>query len=246
MGSTQEKKNAAYHAVDKYIQCNMVVGLGTGSTVFFVLERLGEKIKKRELTNIVCIPTSETTRQQAETLSIPLTTLDEHSTVDVVIDGADEIDASLNLVKGRGAALLREKMVAQCAEKFVVVSDATKLCPEGLGANGALPVEVTKFGCHHTLNKLTKLPSLAAPFVKGVLRKCKDSDALLETDNGNYIVDLFLPAPIKDLPAACRELSDVAGVVEHGIFLNMANVVVVGKPNGSVDEVHEPTEKKPL
>jgi hypothetical protein len=115
------KKMVGYKAVDDYVHSNMVVGLGTGSTAYFAVERLGQKLKSGELKNIVAIPTSIRTKEQAESLGIPLVTLDTHSNLDVAIDGADEVDPALNLVKGGGGALLREKMVEVCADKFIVI-----------------------------------------------------------------------------------------------------------------------------
>lgn len=232
--SNVSKKAVGEYAVDHYVQSNMVIGLGTGSTVFYAVERLGEKLKQGALTNITCVPTSEATRAQAEKLSIPLTTLDEEDFLDLVIDGADEVDSMFNLVKGRGAALLREKMVAKCSREFVVVVDDTKIYPEGLGVHGPLPVEVTKFGCRHILRQLTALRSLGSSDVQACLRQQKDSSSLLETDNGNYIVDLTLSRPISDLSQAASDILNVVGVVEHGLFLNMASVVLVGQSDGSV------------
>ena len=123
MGKSQDelKKEVGYKAVDDYVKSGMVVGLGTGSTAYFAVERVGEKLKSGELKDIVCIPTSVRTKEQAESLDIPLVTLDTHSNLDVAIDGADEVDPDLNLVKGGGGALLREKMVEIMSEKFIVI-----------------------------------------------------------------------------------------------------------------------------
>ena len=115
------KKMVGYKSVDDYVKSGMVVGLGTGSTAYFAVERLGELLKSGELKDIVAIPTSIRTKEQAEELGIPLVTLDTHSKLDVAIDGADEVDPDLNLVKGGGGALLREKMVEVCADKFIVI-----------------------------------------------------------------------------------------------------------------------------
>lgn len=115
------KKMVGYKAVDDYVKSGMVVGLGTGSTAYFAVERVGNLLKSGELKDIVCIPTSERTKEQAESLDIPLVTLDTHSKLDVAIDGADEVDPDLNLVKGGGGALLREKMVEVMADKFIVI-----------------------------------------------------------------------------------------------------------------------------
>lgn len=115
------KKEVGYKAVDDYVKSGMVVGLGTGSTAYFAVERVGQKLKSGELKDIVCIPTSVRTKEQAESLDIPLVTLDTHSNLDVAIDGADEVDPDLNLVKGGGGALLREKMVEIMSDKFIVI-----------------------------------------------------------------------------------------------------------------------------
>ncbi len=123
MALTQDelKKMVGYKAVDDYVTSGMVVGLGTGSTAYFAVERVGEKLKSGELKDIIAIPTSIRTKEQAESLGIPLTTLDTHSKLDVAIDGADEVDPDLNLVKGGGGALFREKIVEICADKFIVI-----------------------------------------------------------------------------------------------------------------------------
>jgi ribose 5-phosphate isomerase A len=115
------KKLVGYKAVDDYVKSGMVIGLGTGSTAYFAVERVGQLLKSGELTDILAIPTSIRTKEQAESLDIPLVTLDTHSKLDVAIDGADEVDPGLNLVKGGGGALLREKMVEICADKFIVI-----------------------------------------------------------------------------------------------------------------------------
>lgn len=117
------KKMVGYKSVDDYVESGMVVGLGTGSTAYFAVERLGEKLKSGELKDILAIPTSVRTKEQAESLGIPLVTLDTNSKLDVAIDGADEVDPDLNLVKGGGGALLREKMVEVCADKFIVIGE---------------------------------------------------------------------------------------------------------------------------
>jgi len=121
------KKMVGYKSVDDYVKSGMVVGLGTGSTAYFAVERLGELLKSGELKDIVAIPTSVRTKEQAESLDIPLVTLDTHSKLDVAIDGADEVDPDLNLVKGGGGALLREKMVEVCADKFIVIGKCKRI-----------------------------------------------------------------------------------------------------------------------
>ena len=147
------KKMVGYKAVDDYVTSGMVVGLGTGSTAYFAVERLGMLLKDGTLKDIVAIPTSVRTKEQAEELGIPLVTLDTHSKLDVAIDGADEVDPAFNLVKGGGGALLREKMVEVCAEKFICIVDESKLC-DGLGPGFPLPVEITQFCWEHTMRKV--------------------------------------------------------------------------------------------
>lgn len=221
------KKATGYKAVDDYVESGMVVGLGTGSTAAFAVERLGEKLKSGELKDIVAIPTSIRTKEQAESLSIPLVTLDTHPKLDVAIDGADEVDSSLNLVKGRGGALLREKMVEVQADKFIVIVDESKLV-DGLGISGAMPVEVTPFCWEFNLNRLTALDS-----VKGCTAKLRmDGGKPYVTDNDNYIVDLYFEKPIPDPVKAAKDFESLVGVVEHGLFLGMSTAVIVAGEDG--------------
>ena len=234
------KKMVGYKAVDDYVTSGMKVGLGTGSTAAFAVERLGEKLKSGELKDIIAVPTSVRTKEQAEELGIPLVTLDEESVLDVAIDGADDVDDDLNLVKGGGGALLREKMVEVCADKFIVIVDESKI-GKGLGPNFPVPVEITPF-CHgHTLRKIGELPSLAG--CKPVLRLGSssnnqvDGDEPAVTDNGNYIVDLHFDAPITDAVKAASDLKNMVGVVDHGLFIGMTTAVIIaGKDGISVKE----------
>jgi len=228
------KKMVGYKAVDDYVTSGMVVGLGTGSTAYFAVERLGMLLKEGKLKDIVAIPTSVRTKEQAEELGIPLVTLDTHSKLDVAIDGADEVDPAFNLVKGGGGALLREKMVEVCAEKFICIVDESKLC-DGLGPGFPLPVEITQFCWEHTMRKVAGLPSLAGCEAKLRLGSAAtgskvDGEDPAVTDNGNYIVDLFFKEPIKDAPKAAEELKNTVGVVDHGLFCGMTySVIVAGK-----------------
>lgn len=231
MASMDElKKATGYKAVDDYVRSGMVVGLGTGSTAYFAVERVGNLLKSGALKDVVCIPTSERTREQAVSLDIPLVTLDTHPVLDVAIDGADEVDPSLNLVKGRGGALLREKMVEVQAEKFIVIIDDSKLVP-GLGISGAMPVEVTPFCWEFNLNKIKALESVKGCDAK--LRMADDgSSKPYVTDNDNYIVDLYFDQPIKDPVKAAEEFSSLVGVVEHGLFLGMSTAVIIASKDG--------------
>lgn len=220
---------AGYKAVDDHVRSGMVVGLGTGSTAYYAVERVGMKLKSGELKDVVCIPTSERTKQQAEGLGIPLVTLDEKSHLDVAIDGADDVDLNLCLVKGGGAALLREKMVEVVADKFICIVDETKLS-KGLGPRFPLPVEITPF-CHkHTLRVIERLPSLKG--CRAVLRMRSDRQGPLVTDNGNYIVDLHFTKNIPDVALAAKELTNTVGVVEHGIFAGMVTELIVAGKEG--------------
>lgn len=222
------KKLAADKAVE-YVKSGMVLGLGTGSTAAFVVAKLGELLSSGELTNIVGVPTSKRTYEQAKSLNIPLATLDTHPYLDLAIDGADEVDPNLDLVKGRGGALLREKMVEAASEKFVVVVDDSKLV-SGLGGSGlAMPVEVVQFCWKYNQVRLQDL--FKEEGCEAKLRLDGDGKPYM-TDNSNYIVDLYFKNPIKDSSAAGEEISALEGVVEHGLFLDMTTAVIIAGKNG--------------
>jgi ribose 5-phosphate isomerase A len=224
------KQQAAFKAVE-YVKSGMKVGLGTGSTAAFAVDRIGALLKSGELKDLVCVPTSIRTYEQAKGLGIPLATLDEVPRLDVAIDGADEVDPNLDVVKGRGGALLREKMVEIVADKFVCIVDDTKLV-SGLGGSGlAMPVEIVQFCSKFTLDRLKALPS-----VNNGLREAKIRDdgngKPYVTDNGNYIVDLYFDTPIADSKKASQEIFDVVGVVDHGLFLDMVDVCIIAGAKG--------------
>ncbi|XP_006853295.2 probable ribose-5-phosphate isomerase 3, chloroplastic [Amborella trichopoda] len=223
----QLKKLAADKAVD-YVKSGMVLGLGTGSTAAFVVSKLGELLKEGVLKDIIGIPTSKRTEEQAASLGIPLSLLDHHPKIDLAIDGADEVDPELNLVKGRGGALLREKLVEAASAQFVVVADESKLV-DGLGGSGlAMPVGVVQFCWSYNAKRLQDLFKEEGCEVK--LRM--DGDKPYVTDNSNYIVDLYFETPIKDSRAAGAEISRFEGVVEHGLFLDMATAVIIAGSDG--------------
>ncbi|CAN4111278.1 unnamed protein product [Withania somnifera] len=222
------KKLAADKAVE-YVKSGMVLGLGTGSTAAFVVAKLGELLSSGQLTNIVGVPTSKRTEEQALSLNIPLSTLDEHPHIDLAIDGADEVDPNLDLVKGRGGALLREKMVEAASDKFVVVVDDSKLV-SGLGGSGlAMPVEVVQFCWKYNLVRLQEL--FKEEGVDAKLRLDGNGKPYV-TDNSNYIVDLYFKTPIKDSAAAGKEIASFEGVVEHGLFLDMTTAVIIAGKEG--------------
>lgn len=223
----QLKKLAADKAVE-YVESGMVLGLGTGSTAAFAVARIGELMKAGELKDIVGVPTSKRTAEQAASLGIPLSVLDDHPNIDLAIDGADEVDPELNLVKGRGGALLREKMVEAASAKFVVIVDESKLV-SGLGGSGlAMPVEVVPFCWKYNASRLQSL--FQAEGCEAKLRM--DGDKPYVTDNANYIVDLYFKTPIKDSRAAAKAMLAFEGVVEHGLFLDMATAVIIAGAEG--------------
>lgn len=217
----QEKRAAAEAAV-ALVASGMRLGLGTGSTAHLVVETLSRRVREEGL-EVVCVPTSEATAEQARSLGIPLTELAAVEALDLAIDGADEVErGSLALIKGLGGALLREKMIAQAARRFVIVVDPSKVV-ERLGTHVPLPVEVVRFAHEATARRLPGRP---------VLRRAADG-APFVTDNGNHIYDLHLGA-ILDAPALDAALKTVAGVVEHGLFLHGVEQVIVGLPGGGV------------
>ncbi|PKU59055.1 putative ribose-5-phosphate isomerase [Dendrobium catenatum] len=230
------KKLSAVKAVE-YVKSGMVLGLGTGSTAAFVVSEISDLLSSGKLSDIIGVPTSKRTFEQAKSLGIPLSTLAEHPRLDLAIDGADEVsfrylgqvDPDLNLVKGRGGALLREKMVEAASDKFIVVVDETKLVT-GLGGSGlAMPVEVVQFCWQYNLTRLQELFKKEGCEAK--LRLDPDGKPYV-TDNSNYIVDLYFKTPIVDANAAGKEISALEGVVEHGLFLDMAAAVIIAGKEG--------------
>merc|ERR1712182_52787 len=224
------KKLVGYKAVDDYVKTGMKVGLGTGSTAAFAVDRIGELLKSGELKDIIAVPTSKATEKQALSVGIPLATLDEVPKLDLTIDGADEVDPELNVVKGRGGALLREKMVEMASDSFVCIVDDTKLV-DGLGGSKlAMPVEIVQFCWKYNLERLQNLPEVAGSEAK--LRM--DGDSPYVTDNSNYIVDLYFEIPINDSYAAAKAISELEGVVDHGLFLDMVTTCIIAAPDGVV------------
>src|ERR1700686_4686709 len=230
--ANEEEKEAAGRAAARLVRDGDVVGLGTGSTAYFAGNALGERGKSG--LKIVGIPTSMQTADLARVVGIPLTTLDEHPEIDITIDGADEIDSKLNLIKGGGGALLREKVVASASKKMVVVADSGKVVPV-LG-KFPLPVEIIAFARTVIEKKIAGLG--AAP----KLRTTRDGSPYL-TDNGNQILDCSF-GKIEDPAKLARELSGIPGIVEHGLFVRLAKLVMVGRGN-SVDKIQaKPARRK--
>lgn len=218
MANDQEKKAAARASL-QYVKDGQIVGIGTGSTAAFFIQLLGEQVKNG--LQIRGIPTSDRSREQAASLGIPLTTLDDCPQIDVTVDGADEVDPKLRLIKGGGGALLREKIVASATKQLVIIADATKRVPV-LG-KFPLPVEVIKFAAAVVTKKIRALGAEVN------LRRRADGKPYL-TDENNHILDCHF-GQIPNADRLARQLSDTPGIVEHGLFIGMASVVLVA--NGS-------------
>jgi ribose 5-phosphate isomerase A len=214
------KRAAAARAVEE-VEDDMVIGLGSGSTAAFAIEALAARIANG--LRVVGIPTSEKTAAMARRLGVPLTSFAEHRRVDVTIDGADQVArGTLDLIKGLGGALLREKIVASASDRMIVVIDGTKLV-DRLGGNTPLPVEIVAFGWQTVLDRLTAIGCAPRLRLAG--------DEPFTTDGGNYIADCAIAA-IPDPAALEARLSAVVGVVESGLFIGLASEIVVGRPTG--------------
>ena len=211
------KQQAAERAVE-FVQPGMIVGLGHGSTALFALRRIAELLKSGKLGDILGVPCSTHVEKEARQLSIPLTSLDEHPIIDVTIDGADEVDPNLDLIKGGGGALLREKIVAQASRREIIVVDESKLSP-ALGTRWAVPAEVTPFGWR---SQVLYLESMGA---RVSVRQDRNGERFL-TDQGNLILDCdFGPLSVPSKVAA--KLDARTGIVGHGLFLGLTTDLVV-------------------
>jgi ribose 5-phosphate isomerase A len=219
------KESAARAALDLVVD-GMRLGLGTGSTAARFVAALGERVGKG--LNVICVPTSEATRAQAEALNIPLATLDEVPQLDLTIDGADEIDDQLRLIKGGGGALLREKIVATASDRMVVIADESKLVPT-LGLY-PLPVEVVRFGLMATMRLVEAIAAETGCHGAITLRPGK-GDAPFVTDQGNLILDCAFGS-IPEPEVLAFSLKRVPGVVEHGLFLGVADLAIVAGRGG--------------
>ncbi len=215
----QQKSQAAQKAVE-YIQDGQILGLGTGSTVHHFLTALGTRVQ--DGLRIQGVPTSQATANYATQLGIPLLDNDVPWEIDVAVDGADQVDPQLNLIKGGGGALLREKIVARAAQKFIVIVDQAKH-RQHLGMPFPLPVEILSFGWRTTQQHLEKMGWTA-------LRREQAGEPFV-TDNGNYVVDVQIPA-IADPASLESTLLQLPGVVECGLFVHMASLVITGTEQG--------------
>jgi ribose 5-phosphate isomerase A len=215
-------KAAAAKAAVELVDDGLIVGLGSGSTASIAVDILGQRVA--EGLRIIGIPTSMQTERDARRLGIPLSTLAEHEHVDITIDGADEVEiGTLNLLKGRGGALLREKIIASASRQLIVVIDETKLV-DRLGVKGSVAVEVVPFGWHATATRLQSAGASVA------LRTTRHGEPLI-TDDGHYILDCAF-GTIDDAEQLQRQLDGTLGVVEHGLFLEMASRIIVGGSRG--------------
>lgn len=215
-----DKKRAAGEKAVEFIKDGMIVGLGTGSTVYYTINKLGEMVANG--LRIKAVSTSSSTTELAEKLGIPLVSLNEIDHVDITIDGADEVNDALNGVKGGGGALLYEKLVAVSSDKVIWVVDSSKMV-KSLG-RFPLPVEVIPFAYNQVLNKFKNMD-----FSPKVRMK---NNSFFVTDGGHYIIDLYLNE-IENPYELQNNLNSMPGVVEHGLFLNIADTIIIGKENSA-------------
>jgi ribose 5-phosphate isomerase A len=220
--STQYKQQAAEKAVE-FVRSGMVVGLGTGSTAIFATRRIARLLKDGKLKNVSGFATSKSVWKEAQMLGIPMMSDDMPNSLDLTIDGADEVDPDLNLIKGRGGALLREKIAAQASRRVIAVVDDSKLSPR-LGTLHAVPVEVISFGWR---SQFRYLESLGAK----VEARYNADGSLFATDSGNRILDCNF-GPIASPSELAAKLSARAGIAEHGLFLDLATDLIVAGKDG--------------
>ncbi len=215
------KQMAAEEAVT-YIENGMVIGIGTGTTAAYMIHALAQRLR-HGLTIVGAVPTSQATAQLASSLGIPLTDLDAHPQLDLAIDGADEIDSQLRLIKGGGGALLREKIVATASRRFIVIADTSKLVPQ-LGHTAPVPVETIPFAMTPVHRQLQAL---------GAQVQLRQRDGhIFHTDNSNIILDCFFPNGISDPESLHANIKAIVGVVETGLFPGMTERAIIGSASG--------------
>jgi len=223
MSDAERYKQQAAEQALQYVESGMALGLGTGSTAAYMLKGLAQRLADGRLRDIVGVPTSEATAASARLLGIPLVTLDQRPQLDLTLDGADEIDPQLNLIKGRGGALLREKIVAACSQRLIILANDSKLVAQ-LGTHAPLPVEVIMFALPLCVRRLAELGGSAT------LRHTADGSPF-RTDEGNVILDCRF-AGIPDPAPLSTAINAIPGVVEHGLFIGMAMIALVAGPAG--------------
>jgi len=216
------KKRAAYQAV-KFVKSGMTVGLGHGSTAFFAVKRIAELVHSGALQKIHSIPCSRMVYEEAKKMGIPLTTLNRNPIIDLTIDGADEVDKHLNLIKGGGGAMLREKIVSQASLREIIIVAESKMSPVP-GTRCAVPIAVATLGWQAHIAFLEKLGSK-------VKVRMEVNGTLFKTDHGNIILDANF-GPIRNLLQLAADLKERAGIVEHGLFIGIATDVIVAGEGG--------------
>ncbi len=227
MSNDELKKIVAERAVNDYIKDGMVVGLGTGSTAYHAINRIGELVNK-EGYKLKCVATSVRSEDQAKSLGLEVLDINDIESIDVTIDGADEVDPNMQLIKGLGGALIREKIVAAASQSEVIIVDDTKKVEE-LGTRCPLPVEVLKFGHLKTKYALEKQGCVAT------LRLDKDGNPFV-TDNGNYIYDCKFES-IKNPFFLESRINVIPGTVDNGLFLNTASTVLISHSDGTIEKM---------
>lgn len=227
MANENEKENAAAAAME-YVEDGMTIGLGTGSTAKFFVEMLAEEIADGLV--VRGVPTSEQTRRLAESLGVSLVDVEQVDRIHLTVDGADEVDEAANLIKGGGAALLREKIIANASDLMVVIADSSKHV-EVLG-QFPLPVEVTPFGYTITAKKVYDALCKAGVLKPMIKVRTGGGNKPVVTDGGNYILDCQCGI-VPDAPKAAVMLANVPGVVEHGLFIDMCRTVIIGTDDGA-------------
>ncbi|XP_003484780.1 ribose-5-phosphate isomerase [Bombus impatiens] len=225
------KKVAAYKAVDEYVKNNSVIGIGSGSTIIYAVHRIVERVKEENL-NVVCVPTSFQARQLILNNHLRLGDLESYPQLDCAIDGADEVDSDMNIIKGGGGCLLQEKIVASCASQFIIIADYTKNSQK-LGENykQGIPIEVVPMA-YTVIQK--RIEDNYGGFVKVRMALAKAGPVI--TDNGNFILDWHFPQHLSNWNKINIDISMMPGVVETGLFIKMAEKVFFGMPDGSVKE----------
>ncbi|XP_059172865.1 ribose-5-phosphate isomerase-like [Physella acuta] len=223
------KVAAAYKSVDDYIKHHQVVGIGSGSTIVYAVHRIAERNKLEKL-NLICIPTSFQARQLINDHGLTLGSLENTPEIDIAIDGADEVDNKMNLIKGGGGCLLQEKVIASCAKQFIVIADSRKNS-QSLGTTWkkGLPIEVLPMAYKPVQLKIVHLLG-----GKAVLRMAVNKAGPVVTDNGNFLIDWLFEGD-QNWEEVNKVLLNIAGVIDTGLFLDMADAVYFGTPEGQVD-----------
>lgn len=218
------KQKAAEYAVDNFIHSDMVIGLGGGSTAFYAIQRIGNHLASGRLKNVLGIPCSTDVEKGAKKFGVPVATLSDQPKIDLTIDGADEVDKDMNLIKGGGGALLREKIVAQASQREIIIVDPSKISKQ-LGEKWPVPIEVIPFGWE------TQLEYLVSIGAECQIREKKNSSEIYITDQKNYIIDANFGV-IKDPNKLASKLESRAGIVEHGLFIQLATDLIIASDTG--------------